>query len=295
FSLLSARTSTYTKAPTYPFVFDAKAIAKQTSGFIQGTKMKKTTSKCEEVFIPASERAPVEIGRELVPIKSLDEIGQSVFAGVESLNRIQSVVYPTAYGTNQNMLVCAPTGAGKNNVALLCICQTIRNFIENDVIKKDKFKIVYVAPMKALAAEMTANFSKKLAPLADQSEIMQTQMLVTTPEKWDVVTRKPGDVSLAQLVRLLIIDEVHLLHGDRGPVIEALVARTLRLVESSQTLIRILGLSATLPNYIDVARFSEWIPSRDSSSLMAALDPFPGADFYWRQGEQCHATGAAYE
>ena len=48
-------------------------------------------------------------------------------------------------------------------------------------------------------------------------------MLVTTPEKWDVVTRKPGDVSLAQLVRLLIIDEVHLLHGDRGPVIEALV------------------------------------------------------------------------
>jgi activating signal cointegrator complex subunit 3 len=49
-------------------------------------------------------------------------------------------------------------------------------------------------------------------------------MLVTTPEKWDVVTRKPGDVSLAQLVRLLIIDEVHLLHGDRGPVIEALVS-----------------------------------------------------------------------
>ena len=32
----------------------------------------------------------------------------------------------------------------------------------------------------------------------------------------------------------LIIDEVHLLHGDRGPVVEALVARTLRMVESSQ-------------------------------------------------------------
>ena len=71
-----------------------------------------------------------------------------------------------------------------------------------------------------------------------KSEIMETQMLVTTPEKWDVVTRKPGDTSLSQLVRLLIIDEVHLLHGDRGPVIEALVARTLRMVESSQTVIR---------------------------------------------------------
>jgi len=33
------------------------------------------------------------------------------------------------------------------------------------------------------------------------------------------------------------------------------VARTLRLVESSQTCIRVVGLSATLPNYIDVAHF----------------------------------------
>jgi len=60
------------------------------------------------------------------------------------------------------------------------------------------------------------------------------QMLVTTPEKWDVVTRKStGDVALTQLVRLLIIDEVHLLHDDRGSVIESLVARTLRLVSFS--------------------------------------------------------------
>ena len=57
------------------------------------------------------------------------------------------------------------------------------------------------------------------------------QMIVTTPEKWDVVTRKgTGDVSLSQIVRLLIIDEVHLLHEDRGAVIETLVARTLRQV-----------------------------------------------------------------
>ena len=61
-------------------------------------------------------------------------------------------------------------------------------------------------------------------------------MLVTTPEKWDVVTRKAtGDVALAQLVRLLIIDEVHLLHDDRGPVIETLVARTKRQASSVET------------------------------------------------------------
>lgn len=56
------------------------------------------------------------------------------------------------------------------------------------------------------------------------------QMIVTTPEKWDVITRKSSDMSLSMLVKLLVIDEVHLLNDDRGPVIEALVARTLRQV-----------------------------------------------------------------
>lgn len=55
-------------------------------------------------------------------------------------------------------------------------------------------------------------------------------MLILTPEKWDVLTRKSDDEYLNQLVRLIIIDEVHLLHDDRGPVIEAIVARTLRQV-----------------------------------------------------------------
>lgn len=57
-------------------------------------------------------------------------------------------------------------------------------------------------------------------------------MIVTTPEKWDVITRKSSDMSLSMLVKLIIIDEVHLLNDDRGSVIEALVARTLRQVSS---------------------------------------------------------------
>jgi activating signal cointegrator complex subunit 3 len=163
--------------------------------------------------------------------------------GVKCLNRIQSIVFPTAYTTNENMLVCAPTGAGKTNVAMLTILRTIEQHIEKGVIMRDQFKIVYVAPMKALAAEMADNFGRKLAPLGvtvreltgdmqlTKTEIMATNMLITTPEKWDVVTRKStGDVALTQIVKLLIIDEVHLLHDDRGPVIESLVARTLRQV-----------------------------------------------------------------
>ncbi len=81
-----------------------------------------------------------------------------------------------------------------------------------------------LAPLGITVRELTGDMQ------LTKTEIMNTQMLVTTPEKWDVVTRKPGDVALAQLVRLIIIDEVHLLHGDRGPVVEALVSKVLELL-----------------------------------------------------------------
>ena len=74
--------------------------------------------------------------------------------------------------------------------------------------------------MKALAAEMTKTFGKKLQGLGitvkeltgdmqlTKTEISKTQMLVVTPEKWDVVTRKStGDTGLSHLVRLLIIGD----------------------------------------------------------------------------------------
>lgn len=44
-----------------------------------------------------------------------------------------------------------------------------------------------------------------------------------------------------------------MLHDDRGPVLESLVARTIRNVELTQEDVRLIGLSATLPNYEDVA------------------------------------------
>uniref|UniRef100_A0A182NQQ9 Activating signal cointegrator 1 complex subunit 3 n=1 Tax=Anopheles dirus TaxID=7168 RepID=A0A182NQQ9_9DIPT len=263
------------KPVKYPNVYDSYSEARNHVGFIAGTKLvlpqnveRTDTKLCEEVRIPATDPPPLSIGSNRIKVSSLDEIGQIAFKGCEELNRIQSVVYPAAYNSNENLLVCAPTGAGKTNVAMLTIVHTIRQFVDQGVIHRDQFKIVYVAPMKALAAEMTSNFGRRLQPLGiavreltgdmqlTKAELQQTQMIVTTPEKWDVVTRKgAGDVAFISLVKLLIIDEVHLLHGERGPVVEALVARTLRLVESSQSMIRIVGLSATLPNYIDVARF----------------------------------------
>jgi pre-mRNA-splicing helicase BRR2 len=51
---------------------------------------------------------------------------------------------------------------------------------------------------------------------------------VTTPEKWDIITRKQGERAYLDLVKLLIVDEVHLLHDSRGPVLEAIIARLIR-------------------------------------------------------------------
>ncbi|ONH65607.1 Antiviral helicase SLH1 [Cyberlindnera fabianii] len=227
----------------------------------------------EEIVIPIQESKRLRKANETpVLISDLDVLCQGTFKGYSQLNRMQSLVYPVAYNTNENMLVCAPTGAGKTDVALLTILHTISQFTTEttDTIDIDysEFKIVYVAPLKALAAEIVEKFSKKLQWLGIQvreltgdmqltkAEILATQIIVTTPEKWDVVTRKGnGDNELVNKVQLLIIDEVHLLHEDRGSVIETLVARTLRQVESTQSMIRVIGLSATLPNYVDVADF----------------------------------------
>ena len=45
----------------------------------------------EEVSIPAAENASVvDIGRKLVPIEALDEIGRAAFAGMKSLNRFNN-------------------------------------------------------------------------------------------------------------------------------------------------------------------------------------------------------------
>lgn len=221
----------------------------------------------ESVWLPPK-RPPFRSDDSLVPITEFESWARNAFKGYEKLNRIQSSVFSSAYRSNENLLICAPTGAGKTNIAMIAILRVLGlNRTEDGYLQKDKFKICYVAPMKALAAEMTANFAGRLAYLGVQvreltgdmqltrQEIEDTQIIVTTPEKWDVITRKSTDSPLTSMVHLLILDEVHLLNEDRGPVIETLVARTLRQVESTQSMIRIVGLSATLPNYLDVAQF----------------------------------------
>lgn len=78
---------------------------------------------------------------------------------------------------------------------MLTVLRAVSQFQNDGVILFDQFKIIYVAPMKALAAEIVSKFSKRLAVLGikvreltgdmqlTKAEIVATQMIVTTPEK----------------------------------------------------------------------------------------------------------------
>ncbi|CAF3930211.1 unnamed protein product [Rotaria magnacalcarata] len=222
----------------------------------------------EEVHVPALKPSALDPGEVLYPIANLPKYAQPAFESYKVLNRIQSRMVKAALESDENILLCAPTGAGKTNVALLCILREIGKHVMSDgTINVDEFKMIYIAPMRSLVQEVVGNFTKRLNPFGlkvaeltgdhqlSREQINETQLIVCTPEKWDIITRKGGERSYTQLVRLIILDEVHLLHDDRGPVLEAVVARTIRTIETTQDAVRFVGLSATLPNYEDIATF----------------------------------------
>jgi pre-mRNA-splicing helicase BRR2 len=146
--------------------------------------------------------------------------------------------------------------------------------------------------MKALVTEIVGNFQKRLADFGltvreltgdihlTKQQIDETQVIVTTPEKWDIITRKSGDRAYLELVKLIIIDEIHLLHDMRGPVLEAIVARTIRQIETTSELVRIVALSATLPNYQDVAAFLRVKPQSGLFYFDNSFRPVPLEQIY---------------
>ena len=249
---------------------------------------KRTFKGYEEIHVPAPKprRDP---GEKNIPTSELPDWARVGFGSSKELNRIQTKCYPVAFHEDGNMLVCAPTGSGKTNVAMLTILREIgknRNS-ETGEIMLDDFKIVYIAPLKALVQEQVGNFGKRLEPYGirvseltgdrqlTKQQIADTQIIVTTPEKWDIITRKATDTSYTRLVRLIVIDEIHLLHDDRGPVLESIVSRTIRRIEQTGDPIRIIGLSATLPNYRDVAGFLHVDPTRALFHFDGSYRPCP--------------------
>lgn len=103
---------------------------------------------------------------------------------------VQSRIYRTAYLSNENLLVCAPTGAGKTNIAMIAVLHAVKAHLVHGVLQKKDFKIVYVAPMKALAAEMTRAFGHRLEPLGMVVKELTGDMQLTKRELEETQVRR---------------------------------------------------------------------------------------------------------
>ena len=112
----------------------------------------------EEIYVPAPRHAGKN--EKLIKISELPQWSQRAFPEtMTSLNTIQSRLYESAFKSPENLLVCAPTGAGKTNIAILSILQVLNQYRrQNGQIDTRGFKIIYIAPMKALVSEVVGNF-----------------------------------------------------------------------------------------------------------------------------------------
>lgn len=107
--------------------------------------------------------------------------------------------------------------------------------------------------------------------------VVQASIIITTPEKWDSLTRSwRRHLFLLGVIDLMLIDEIHHLGEERGAVLETVIVRMRILSETyvkkmaaakarnenqtnsadttvaQKSNVRIIALSATLPNVADI-------------------------------------------
>ena len=196
----------------------------------------------------------------------------------ESFNAFQSNCFDLIWNSNKNLIVSAPTGSGKTVLFELAIA---RDIYKPESKETNLFKAIYIAPIKALCQqkfmEWSAKFKKlnlNLLELTGDTEMSdfliydKANIIVTTPEKWDSITRKWKDnTRLVTNISLLLIDEVHLLNTEgRGATLEAIVSRMKIISKFEGTRrppisnLRIIAISATIPNINDLGEWLEVSP-----------------------------------
>ncbi|RFU28853.1 hypothetical protein B7463_g7496, partial [Scytalidium lignicola] len=230
--------------------------------------------------VTALDRPPPRAhGIQLVSPHELPDRFRHLFP-YQLFNAVQSKCFNAMYRTDDNVVISAPTGSGKTVLLELAICKLAEGH------DSGQFKIVYQAPTKSLCHERMKDWQKKFSHLnlpcaeltgdtnhGEMNAVRNASIIVTTPEKWDSITRKWKDyIRLLQMVKLFLIDEVHILKDTRGATLEAVVSR----MKSIGTNARFIALSATVPNSHDIA---VWL-GRDHTNdhLPAHCEKF-GEDF----------------
>ena len=104
-------------------------------------------------------------------------------------------------------------------------------------------KVVYIAPNKALCEERQSDWSTRLVDIdpsivcttitgdanasSSYAEIALANLILTTPEKWDSITRRWVDqFVLLSSIKLMLVDEVHRIgETERGGCLESVICR----------------------------------------------------------------------
>jgi ATP-dependent DNA helicase HFM1/MER3 len=171
-------------------------------------------------------------------------------------------------------VVSAPTGSGKTALFEMALVR----LLEAAAAGGKPPKAVYIAPTRALCDERLADWTAKFARLplkivkvtgdssfadASVSQLASGNLILTTPEKLDAISRRWRDhIYLLGTIRLLMIDEVHTITDEgRGATLEAVVCR-MKTVQAAAALksivaspMRFVAVSATMPNIQDVGAF----------------------------------------
>ena len=176
--------------------------------------------------------------------------------GFECLYPPQEACIKEGLLDGQSILVSAPTASGKTLIAILAMIS---------YISQNTGKVIYLSPLRALAAEKFKEF-KKLEKITFKNKfkvgistgdfesidknLSKNNVLILTNEKMDSIIRHSAD--WIDDIGLVIADEVHLIgDDDRGPTLEMILTK-LKLLEKRP---QIVGLSATITNSDDIAQW----------------------------------------
>jgi helicase len=156
----------------------------------------------------------------------------------------------------KSLLVSSPTASGKTLIAMLAILS---------YLSKHDGKVIYLSPLRALAAEKFLEF-KKLEKIVlgkkikvgistgdfenIEKNLEKSNILILTNEKMDSIIRHGTE--WIEEIGLVITDEVHLIGDEtRGPTLEMTLTQ-LKLLETKP---QIVGLSATITNSDEIANW----------------------------------------
>ena len=156
----------------------------------------------------------------------------------------------------KSILVSAPTASGKTLTATLAMIS---------YLSKNNGKVIYLSPLRALAAEKFTEFKKlekvdlgkkiKVGISTGDFEnveknLEKNNVLILTNEKMDSIIRHSAE--WIDEIGLIIADEIHLIGDEtRGPTLEMILTKLKLLASKPQ----IVGLSATITNSDELANW----------------------------------------